>query len=146
VVSVLMVTQNTLELCFGFKALPVYSQNLSLGINSLSTFGLLGAALEIILILYLWCTSIIGLYSLPLFCYLKPKVRNTSMTQVIGNCAVLLILSSALPVLARSLGITNFDLLGDFGRINWLGNFYIVCKISVVDDVQYVVENVKIEG
>ncbi|GIY72823.1 protein Lilipod [Caerostris extrusa] len=45
VVSVLMVTQNTLELCFGFKALPVYSQNLSLGINSLSTFGLLGSAL-----------------------------------------------------------------------------------------------------
>lgn len=24
------------------------------------------------------------------------------------------------------LGITHFDLLGDFGRYNWLGNFYIV--------------------
>lgn len=24
------------------------------------------------------------------------------------------------------LGITSFDLLGDFGRYNWLGNFYIV--------------------
>lgn len=24
------------------------------------------------------------------------------------------------------LGITRFDLLGDFGRFNWLGNFYIV--------------------
>lgn len=24
------------------------------------------------------------------------------------------------------LGITRFDLLGDFGRYNWLGNFYIV--------------------
>lgn len=23
-------------------------------------------------------------------------------------------------------GITRFDLLGDFGRFNWLGNFYIV--------------------
>lgn len=23
-------------------------------------------------------------------------------------------------------GITRFDLLGDFGRYNWLGNFYIV--------------------
>ncbi|CAL1271726.1 unnamed protein product [Larinioides sclopetarius] len=132
VVSGLMVTQNTLELCFGIKTLPVYTQNLSLGINSLSSLGPIGAALEIILILYLWCTSIIGLYSLPLFCYLKPKVRNTSMTQVIGNCAILLILSSALPVLARSLGITNFDLLGDFGRINWLGNFYIVVFHNIV--------------
>ncbi|KAF8790373.1 Protein Lilipod like protein [Argiope bruennichi] len=132
VMSVLMVTQNTLELCFGIKALPIYSQNISLGINSLSTLGPIGAALEIVLILYLWCTSIIGLYSLPLFCYLKPKVQNTSMTQVIGNCAILLILSSALPVLARSLGITNFDLLGDFGRINWLGNFYIVLFHNIV--------------
>lgn len=24
------------------------------------------------------------------------------------------------------LGITRFDLLGDFGRYNWLGNFHIV--------------------
>lgn len=24
------------------------------------------------------------------------------------------------------LGITRFDLLGDYGRYNWLGNFYIV--------------------
>lgn len=24
------------------------------------------------------------------------------------------------------LGITSFDLLGDFGRYNWLGNFYVV--------------------
>lgn len=23
-------------------------------------------------------------------------------------------------------GLTRFDLLGDFGRFNWLGNFYIV--------------------
>ncbi|GFR05636.1 protein Lilipod [Trichonephila clavata] len=126
VLSMLMVARNTLELCFGVKTLPIYSENISLGINSLSSLGPVGASFEIILILYLWCTSIIGLYSLPLFCYLRPKVRDTSMTQVIGNCAILLILSSALPVLARSLGITNFDLLGDFGRINWLGNFYIV--------------------
>lgn len=25
-----------------------------------------------------------------------------------------------------SSGLTRFDLLGDFGRFNWLGNFYIV--------------------
>ncbi|XP_035223972.1 limb region 1 protein-like isoform X2 [Stegodyphus dumicola] len=130
--SVLMVTQNTLELCFGIKALPIYSQNLSLGISSLSAFGPFGAAVEIILILYLWCASIVGLYSLPVFHHLKPKLHGTSVTQIIGNCAVLLILSSALPVLARSLGITNFDLLGDFGRINWLGSFYIVLFHNIV--------------
>ncbi|XP_062366945.1 protein LMBR1L isoform X5 [Cinclus cinclus] len=46
--------------------------------------------------------------------------------QIIGNCVSLLVLSSALPVFSRTLGITRFDLLGDFGRFNWLGNFYIV--------------------
>ncbi|XP_058163913.1 protein LMBR1L isoform X3 [Dasypus novemcinctus] len=46
--------------------------------------------------------------------------------QVIGNCVCLLVLSSALPVFSRTLGLTRFDLLGDFGRFNWLGNFYIV--------------------
>ncbi|KAK1344187.1 LOW QUALITY PROTEIN: hypothetical protein QTO34_014752 [Cnephaeus nilssonii] len=48
------------------------------------------------------------------------------MTQIIGNCVCLLILSSALPVFSRALGLTRFDLLGDFGCFNWLGNFYIV--------------------
>ncbi|XP_012776662.1 limb region 1 homolog-like protein isoform X2 [Maylandia zebra] len=46
--------------------------------------------------------------------------------EIIANCVSLLILSSALPVFSRTLGITRFDLLGDFGRYNWLGNFYVV--------------------
>lgn len=131
-ISALMVAQNTLELCFGIKALPLYSQQFSLGISSLSALGPAGAFLEIILILYLWGASVVGLYTLPIFCRLRPKLKDTSMTQVIGNCAVLLILSSALPVLARTLGITNFDLLGDFGRIDWLGSFYIVLFYNIV--------------
>lgn len=36
-------------------------------------------------------------------------------------------LGSPPPQLAfYTLGLTRFDLLGDFGRFNWLGNFYIV--------------------
>ncbi|XP_030324007.1 protein LMBR1L isoform X7 [Calypte anna] len=46
--------------------------------------------------------------------------------QIIGNCVSLLVLSSALPIFSRTLGITRFDLLGDFGRFNWLGNFSLV--------------------
>lgn len=35
--------------------------------------------------------------------------------------------------LARNLtGITRFDLLGDFGRFNWLGNFYIVLSYNLL--------------
>ena len=28
-------------------------------------------------------------------------------------------------------GITNFDLLGNFGRMEWLGNFYIILTYSL---------------
>lgn len=126
-VAALLVVQNTLELLVGIKALPLSSaQQFSLGITSLSKLGLLGSTLEITLILYLWNASVVGLYSLPLIRHLRPRMGDTSFTQIIGNCALLLVLSSALPVLARTVGITNFDLLGDFGRIEWLGNFYVV--------------------
>ncbi|CAM9945592.1 unnamed protein product [Bubo scandiacus] len=67
-----------------------------------------------------------GLLQLPLFTHLLPERQDTPLTKIIGNCVSLLVLSSALPVFSRTLGITRFDLLGDFGRFNWLGNFYIV--------------------
>lgn len=117
-------------------------------------------------------SSVVGFYSLPLLRRLRPTRRDTPMTKVIGNCSILLILSSALPVLARALGtpaldrlfdlyiltssllhfdriirflifilmflcmfyagITNFDLLGNFGRIEWLGNFRIILTYNLV--------------
>ena len=48
--------------------------------------------------------SIVGFYSLPFFRRLKPEIHDTPMTKIIGNCAVILIMSSALPVLSRTLG------------------------------------------
>ncbi|XP_077484438.1 LMBR1-like protein lilipod isoform X5 [Amblyomma americanum] len=134
VISLLMVIHNTLQLLIGIKALPVSSQveQFSLGISSLSALGVVGSLLEIVLILYLWLASVVGFFSLPIFCLLRPKPLSATLTQVIGNCAVLLLLSSALPVLARTLGITNFDLLGDFGRIEWLASFPLVLTYNLV--------------
>ncbi|XP_006870149.1 PREDICTED: protein LMBR1L isoform X2 [Chrysochloris asiatica] len=82
--------------------------------------------MQVILIFYLMVSSVVGFYSSPLFRGLRPRWRDTAMTQIIGNCVCLLVLSSALPVFSRTLGLTRFDLLGDFGRFNWLGSFYIV--------------------
>uniref|UniRef100_A0A8C9VUF2 Limb development membrane protein 1 like n=1 Tax=Scleropages formosus TaxID=113540 RepID=A0A8C9VUF2_SCLFO len=76
--------------------------------------------------MYLMVSSVVGFYSSPLFTSLLPRAQDTNLTEIIGNCVCLLVLSSALPVFSRILGITRFDLLGDFGRYNWLGNFYIV--------------------
>lgn len=107
-------------------------QQFTLGISSLSKLGLFGAVLEVCLIFYLGATSTVGLYTMPFMKYVKPQKRRTSLSQLILNCALLLILSSALPLLSRIIGITNFDLLGDFGAIEWLGNFQIVLMYNLV--------------
>uniref|UniRef100_W5L0L9 Limb development membrane protein 1-like n=1 Tax=Astyanax mexicanus TaxID=7994 RepID=W5L0L9_ASTMX len=117
VVCVLMVCFHVLELLFDESAMPRgmevrFRENNLLG-RVLSTW-------------YLMVSSVVGFYSSPLFSSMLPRTQDTTLTQIIGNCVCLLVLSSALPVFSRTLGITRFDLLGDFGRYNWLGNFHIV--------------------
>uniref|UniRef100_F6W863 Limb development membrane protein 1 like n=1 Tax=Ornithorhynchus anatinus TaxID=9258 RepID=F6W863_ORNAN len=124
--SVLIVAIHLLELLIDEAAMPKGMQDASLGQVSFSKFGSFGAAIQVILIFYLMVSSVVGFYNSPLFRRLQPRRNNTAMTQIIGNCVCLLVLSSALPVFSRTLGLTRFDLLGDFGRFNWLGSFYIV--------------------
>lgn len=131
-ITVLLVIQNTIELLIGIKALPLSSRQITLGIQSLSKLGLLGSVLELIIIIYLGATSVVGLYTTPPIRKHRPKRRLTSLNQLILNCAMLLILSSAFPLLARILGITNFDLLGDFGEIEWLGSFKFVLLYNLI--------------
>lgn len=88
--------------------------------------------MDIVMVFYLWCASLCGLYNLPGLCCLRPRKQCSSFNQIIGNCTILCLLSSALPLLSRTLGMTNFDLLADFGRIEWLGNFYVVLLYNVV--------------
>ncbi|KAK7084203.1 Limb region 1 -like protein [Halocaridina rubra] len=130
---------NTLQLLIGIKALPLASAPAILGEAQqgkrsvlLSVMGSVGALLEVVLILYLIAASLLGCYSLPFFAKIRPQPQDTPMVHVIANCVVVLILSSALPLLARTLGITNFDLLGDYGKISWLGNFWIVLGYNIL--------------
>lgn len=125
-ITALIVIHNSLELLVGIKALPLSTRQFTLGIASLSKLGPIGAAMEIVLIFYLVVTSTVGLYTIPLLSAIQPKYHETPISHIILNCGVVLILSSAIPLLSRILGITNFDLLGDFGEIEWLGNFVIV--------------------
>nr|XP_046222041.1 limb region 1 homolog-like protein [Oncorhynchus gorbuscha] len=132
VACVLMVCFNVLELLFDETAMPSGMGDPRLGTASFSMFGSLGAAVQVVLILYLMVSSVVGFYSSPLFTSLLPRSQDTNLTQIIGNCVSLLVLSSALPVFSRTLGITRFDLLGDFGRYNWLGNFHIVFLYNIL--------------
>ncbi|KAG7453744.1 limb region 1 protein-like [Solea senegalensis] len=131
-ISVLMVVLNILYLLVDETAMPKGSTDRGIGNTSLSTFGVAQAALEIILMIYLMVSSVVGFYSLRVFKGLTPRKDDTTMTTIIGCCVSILVLSSALPVMSRTLGITRFDLLGDFGRFNWLGNFYIVLSYNLL--------------
>ncbi|XP_028289774.1 limb region 1 protein homolog isoform X2 [Gouania willdenowi] len=131
-ISVLMVALNILYLLVDETAMPKGSTDRGIGNTSLSTFGVAQAALEIILMFYLMVSSVVGFYSLRVFKGLTPRKDDTTMTTIIGCCVSILVLSSALPVMSRTLGITRFDLLGDFGRFNWLGNFYIVFSYNML--------------
>ncbi|KAM9839288.1 limb region 1 protein homolog [Aulostomus maculatus] len=131
-ISVLMVVLNILYLLVDETAMPKGSTDRGIGNTSLSTFGVAQAALEIILMFYLMVSSVLGFYSLRVFEGLTPRKDDTTMTTIIGCCVSILVLSSALPVMSRTLGITRFDLLGDFGRFNWLGNFYIVLSYNLL--------------
>uniref|UniRef100_A0A452SL84 Limb development membrane protein 1 n=1 Tax=Ursus americanus TaxID=9643 RepID=A0A452SL84_URSAM len=131
-ISVLLVACNILCLLVDETAMPKGTRGPGIGNASLSAFGFVGAALEIILIFYLMVSSVVGFYSLRFFGNFIPKKEDTTMTKIIGNCVSILVLSSALPVMSRTLGITRFDLLGDFGRFNWLGNFYIVLSYNLL--------------
>ncbi|KRZ97819.1 Protein LMBR1L [Trichinella sp. T8] len=130
--SVLSVVWNVFQITIGFRRLPIAIEDFELGSSSLSFLGIYGAFIEIIITLYLMLASLIGFYSLPVFCRLKPIRNGTSMTRLIFNCTSTLVLSSALPVLARVLGLTNFDLLGNYSQLNWLGNIYFVLMYNLM--------------
>ncbi|CAJ1082058.1 limb region 1 protein homolog [Xyrichtys novacula] len=131
-ISVLLVAFNILYLLVDETAMPKGSTDRGIRNTSLSAFGVAQAALEIILMFYLMVSSVVGFYSLRVFEVLTPRKDDTTMTTIIGCCVSILVLSSALPVMSRTLGITRFDLLGDFGRFNWLGNFYIVLSYNLL--------------
>uniref|UniRef100_A0A3P9HPM1 Limb development membrane protein 1 n=2 Tax=Oryzias TaxID=8089 RepID=A0A3P9HPM1_ORYLA len=131
-ISVIMVALNILYLLVDETAMPKGSTDRGIGNASLSTFGVAQAVLEIILMFYLMVSSVVGFYSLRVFEGLTPRKDDTTMTTIIGCCVSILVLSSALPVMSRTLGMTRFDLLGDFGRFNWLGNFYIVLSYNLL--------------
>ena len=66
--SLLCVIMNVGQIVAGFRSLPVYQTAVvDLGITSLSSLGVIGVIIEVILIGYLFITSMVGLYMIPIF-------------------------------------------------------------------------------
>ncbi|XP_077026906.1 protein LMBR1L isoform X3 [Tamandua tetradactyla] len=109
--SVLIVAIHILELLIDEAAMPRGMQGASLGQVSFSKLGSFGAVIQVVLIFYLMVSSVVGFYSSPLFRGLRPRWHDTAMTQIIGNCICLLVLSSALPVFSRTLAFAGLSTL-----------------------------------
>ena len=109
--SLYLVATNMLLLLAGWRALPSAQVTLDLGTTSLSTLGVLGVVIEVLIIGYFLVSSIVGLYSLPPLKKILPTKRDTSMTHLIYNAALYVILSSALPLLVKVLGKSTEILL-----------------------------------
>lgn len=103
--SLLCVIMNVGQIVAGFRSLPVYqSAVVDLGITSLSSLGVIGVIMEVILIGYLFVTSLVGLYTIPLIKGIRPIGNSTPLTHLILNCCIYVVLSTALPLLAKILG------------------------------------------
>ena len=115
---------NLLNILFNFD----YSREdpFVLGIRSISKMGIMGALVQTLLIVYIWCASLVGLYALPVLGLLRPLAGKTPFFKIMLNCMVVLILSSALPLFTRTVGITNFELFGNFGQIVWTQDYHLV--------------------
>ena len=92
------------QLIAGFRSLPSEVQTVDLGLTSLSALGAVGVTVEVALIGYLLVTSIVGLYTIPFVRRIKPVRNGTTLTHIILNCGLFVILSSALPLLSKILG------------------------------------------
>ena len=64
-ISLYLVSTNMLLLLAGWRSLPSSQVTLDLGTSSLSTLGVLGVVIEVLIIAYFLVSSIVGLYSLP---------------------------------------------------------------------------------
>ena len=129
----LCVIMNVGQIVAGFRSLPIYQTAVEeFGITSLSSFGAIGVIIEVVLIGYLFITSLVGLYTIPVITRIRPRLSSTPLTHLILNCCFYVVLSTALPLLAKILGITNFDLLGKFSEVKWLGNFYLVLLYNAI--------------
>jgi len=89
-------------LAFGKK-----QSGIRLGQHSLSLFGPVGTIVESALVPYLYASSMFGFYTLPMVKELKPALGDTSLQSIIVNCVITLTMSSALPLLCRTLDLVE---------------------------------------
>ncbi|XP_062519963.1 limb region 1 protein-like [Corticium candelabrum] len=135
-VTMFMVFVNVLRLIVVEGSLPVVATDVLLDQPQPTTvIGRVMSFVEVAVTLYLVAASLTGFYSAPLSTGLQPVLHRTSILKIIANCVAVLMLSSAMPVVTRMLGLTRFDLVGYFGSFAWLGDLRVVLLYNLLFEI-----------
>ena len=114
--SILMVFAQLYDLVMGYRVGTDGTVH-NFGPSSSSYFfGSITSVIQVVVIFYVMWASIVGLHSVPGIRSITPKPHDTPLTDIIANATLILVLSSAQPLLVTTLGLTNFDLLGAYYR------------------------------
>ena len=70
--ALVCVIANVMQIAAGFRELPSSSKQQDLGLTSLSSLGVFGVIIEVVLLGYLLVTSLVGLYTIPIIKRIKP--------------------------------------------------------------------------
>lgn len=83
-------------------------------------------AIDMCLIIYTVVSAFVGLYNSVWFHKMKPRRRETPIYKIVLNVWILLILSSSIPIVARLLDLSNFDLMAFYHYTEYMRNIYLV--------------------
>jgi hypothetical protein len=87
---------------------------------------------ETVLVLYTSISAFVGLYHSQWFQGWRPKKRDTPMYRIVINTFVILVISSALPVVSRILGLVTFDLMEYYKYTDYMRNTYFIMTYKIL--------------
>eukprot|EP00698_Gefionella_okellyi_P001616 TRINITY_DN11534_c0_g1_i1.p1 TRINITY_DN11534_c0_g1~~TRINITY_DN11534_c0_g1_i1.p1 ORF type:complete len:442 (-),score=84.87 TRINITY_DN11534_c0_g1_i1:84-1409(-) len=82
-------------------------------------------AIDVALILYFSLVGIVGLYRTRIGRY-APRLKDTSVQQLIAATALVLVMASSLPVVSPGLGMTSSLLMERYGTTRFMNNQYVL--------------------
>lgn len=82
--------------------------------------------------LYITVAAFVGLYSHRWFAWLRPRVGDTSVHKIIVGTFFSVLISGALPIVARVLGIIRVDILALYKDTGYLKNPYFILIFKIL--------------
>jgi len=102
------------------------------GPHSKSDLRLLHSLIELSVIFYLMISAFYGFYRISWTSFLRPQLFNTPFHKILLNVAIVLMMSSSFPIVARTLGLTSFSLMGYYNETQTVKNWVFHALFKIV--------------